>query len=153
MDAELGIVGNTRSRLLDIATGQALFPASSAVRNSHRQAEFSVIQEPIELVDDLRDADGSVTVQAVHELRVMFSGRVVPQSRCKHSTGELAHYFDGIWVLSGRKDSHVRMVFLRDGITSRLLPLHYCSGLHEKVAYSSFLNVLEQRWYYIKAEG
>ena len=70
MDAELGVVWNTRARLLDFVTNQALFPASSAVRNSHREAEFSVVQEqePIELVDDLRDADGSVTVQAVHEL-------------------------------------------------------------------------------------
>ena len=58
-----------RAHLLDITTGQALILASPALHNSHCQAEYLAIQEPIELADDLQDADhGTVTEAVVHEL-------------------------------------------------------------------------------------
>jgi len=148
-----GLGSELLTRLLDSRTGEVPPPRQFSVRNQHRQAEFTDIATPVELSEDLWHADATVTKGAVKRLRKLFERRqrIVPWSHCVHSTGELAHYFNGVWVLSGVKDSHERMVFHRIGLTSTLVPLHHCSGHDQKAAYTEFLDMLEHRWCYIKS--
>ena len=119
MADELGMMSDSNVRLLDNSTGLGSLPTQPSERRSHREAEFVAFEGDVELVDDLSFADDTVSRQAVDQMRSLLSGRVVPHSRCTHSRGELAHYFDGIWVVSGLKGSDVRLVCIREGKTCR----------------------------------
>ena len=76
--------------------------------------------------------------------------RIKPHGKSTHSTGELVHYFDGVWVLRGVEDSHERLVCYRTS-PNEFAALHYCAGdVGAKKVYNGFLTKLEKRRYYIK---
>lgn len=119
-------------------------------RKRDRQEEYVAVAAPIVLQDVMEYADQSVSAEAIQRMAVFHAEtqRIVPFARVRHSQGELAHYFDGICVLSGVQ--HERLVCYRVG-ESRFVALHYCADDSSKDAYSAFLVALEKRWYHIKS--
>ena len=119
-------------------------------RKDDRAAEYVPPAGPVALLPDLWYGDASVSAAAVQHMTALqgASGRVVPYSRLRHNAGELAHYFDGVWVLSGGVEDE-RLVCHRMGANS-FVALHYCADSSGKDDYCAFLGVLE-RWYHVKA--
>ena len=133
------------ARLLDpnapqVARLPRLGKGPGNTRKLDRQSEFDAPVEPVTVLFDAAHADQSVTAEAVQAMAALHaqSGRIVAFKRLKHSRGELSHYFDSVWVLSG--DEHERLICYKDG--NRFLALFYCPDVDHKDAYSAFLDML-----------
>lgn len=63
----------------------------------------------------------------------------------KLEEGELCHYFDHIWVISGAVQDE-RLICKRVK-EAEFVPLRYCPGSCDKDANNDFLSFLEERWF------
>ena len=121
-------------------------PKNWPTRRAHRAAEFvSFTQGNAVVLLDFSFADNIVQEGAITALNNAHASsglgvRQHPRSKGhEHSPpGELASYFDGVWVLSGQ--AHERLICLRVD-AQYLIPLHYCPDLSHKVIYTKVLKV------------
>jgi hypothetical protein len=106
-----------------------------------------IVQHPLNIVCLAPYTDTAVTSGKVQALVTMHEvhKRVVPSKKTEHKTGELSHYMDGVWVLSGPEGSHERLVCYRVD-DDHFVALHYCSGFENKSTYVEFLNLLDRAW-------
>ena len=82
-------------------------PARMADRVPHREAEFQLPVAPhVHFESDSWHSQPSVSRSTVSRARYLYGSRtrVVNNRRRTHVQGELSHYFDRIWVLSGSLD-------------------------------------------------
>jgi len=138
-------------------------PSEKEIRFGHRHTEYLPFVHGAILLHDMRAADNVIPSEAIgrlmraHQSKCMqhppsLHGRQHHRARgFEHPSGELASYFDGVWVLAGTKP-HERLVCLRLD-EQHLLSIHYCPGHNEKPQYMKFLSLLERRWYSHKAGG
>lgn len=120
-------------------------------RKIDRAMEYVPLAGPVALLPGLEYGDMSVSAVAIQHMTALqrASGRVVPYSGLTHRVGELAHYFDGVWVLSGAVEDE-RLVCYWVG-ANNFVALHYCANASGKDNYKDFLGMLERRWYHVKA--
>jgi hypothetical protein len=143
--------------LLDAGSPMAAAKRMAAMK-VQRADEFATLHRlptDVPVAVDARYANATVTneaVQAKQELHAV-SRRVVSYSHVRHTSGELGHYFDGVWVMSGPSGSNERLVcyWLHD---QQLVALHYCrpADAAAKQEYIQFLNQLNMRWLYLKQQ-
>ncbi len=94
-------------QLLDVATVRAPVPASWQIRNAHRAAEFEMPDGgKVAFYIDQQHSDLSSLneskMQSLHQLYTCRDmPRVVANAQKRNKSGELCHYFDGIWVVTG----------------------------------------------------
>lgn len=129
--------------------GQPSAPPRFALRKVHRQEEFVAVAGPVQLLHEWESSDATVTASLVAEFSKLFQesgGLVVSYARLQHKVGELAHYFDGVWVLTGARVDE-RLVCYRLGASPDFIALHYCAGPEGKNVYNQTLSNLEAQWY------
>jgi len=144
--------------LLDEASPVAAMQRMSVMK-VQRADEFAALHGPptdVPVVVDAQYANATVTNEAVQAMQVLHasSQRVVPYSQVRHTSGELGHYFDGVWVMSGPSGSHERLVCYWLANAQQLVALHYCrpADVAAKQEYNQFLNKLNLRWLYLKQQ-
>lgn len=135
-------------QLVDLQTPLGLIPPQFSSKKAQRVAEACLPQaSQVQFESDPSFSGRSISRAAVYRARSLFRGRVVIYTRHTHALGELCHYFDRVWILSGT--GYERFVCHQQDNKSTFTLLEcFSSASHE--AYIEFLNTLEARWYGMK---
>ena len=97
----------------------------------------------IDVAHSLASVTHSILMRAVQ----LYSERVVNFKSVRHTCGELAHYFDRLWVLTGLPDERF-LCFQQGSVHTFTIFDHYAPS--QKADYKDTLNRLELRWYGMK---
>ena len=156
--------------MLNPGTGVVPLPDVPVMRASHRRAEYAAVHASVPLLMDWRIlSDPEISFDVTEN--VLPSGqtlcgvkrivatrfstlarsarKVVPWEERSHSVGEISHYFDNLWVVTGDQSRLERLVCWHRG-NGHFIALHHCPGsADEWEDYNSFFTLLEERWYWM----
>ena len=139
-------------QLLDVTTRRELIPDQHS-RKAHRAAECSMpdARKVSFHISSEHSDHCHVTQIRLRRINYLFlqQRRVVPNARKKSKAGELCHYFDRIWVVSGTNLERY-VCFQGENLDSFMVLRHYANSRDAHDLYDDFLDDLEERWYGMK---
>jgi hypothetical protein len=112
-------------------------PAPKCKKRNHiREREFEASPRSIgssaQIMGDGSLSDDSVTPEVVSRMQKLFDKdkRICRYGKLKHKQGELCHYFDSVWVLTGSvQDERLICGRVRK---AKFVPLRFCPGTEDK---------------------
>ena len=137
-------------QMLDVNSQTELLPPFY-IRKLHRNPEcvMPVGNVQLEFVAQISKPISRHAVQYFNSI-VRNAGRTVLFSEIQHSVGELSHYFDRVWVVTGVKQERVVCCQQNDTCTFTILQ-HTPNSYAGHRVYTAFINFVEERWYFLKA--
>jgi len=150
-------------RMLCPSTGEVTLDAVPVMRASDRSAEYETVRVGLPNPSHIRivsDPEVSFAVtknvlpggQSLSQVSLAVASRfgglarnaskVVSWIDRSHSHGEMSHYLDNLWVVTGTTQ-HERLLCWHKG-GGVFVALHHCPGTQQWLDYNHFLNMLER---------